>query len=59
MVKVGNKNILGHRLVDGWTRWAACAYSGVAIKTAKQRGLALNGFRNFDDVKANGDRDWH
>ena len=25
-----DKNILGHRLVDGWTRWVACAYSGVA-----------------------------
>jgi hypothetical protein len=24
---LGDKNILGHRLVDGWTRWVACAYS--------------------------------
>ena len=28
-------------------------------KTAKQREQAFNGFRNFDDAKANGDRDWH
>ena len=27
---LGDKNILGHRLVDGWTRWVACAYSGAA-----------------------------
>ena len=25
-----DKNILGHRLVDGWTRWVACAYSGAS-----------------------------
>jgi hypothetical protein len=25
-----DKNILGHRLVDGWTRWVACAYNGTA-----------------------------
>ena len=24
-------------------------------KTAKQKGQAFNGFRNFDDAKANGD----
>jgi hypothetical protein len=27
---IKDKNILGHRLLDGWTRWLACAYSGVA-----------------------------
>jgi hypothetical protein len=27
-----DKNILGHRLVDGWTRWVACAYNEVAEK---------------------------
>ena len=49
---LGDKNILGHRLVDGWTRWVACAYSGERAdkpKTAKHRGQAFNGFRNFDD----------
>ena len=55
---LGDKNILGHWLVDGWTLWVACAYSGERTdkpKTAKQRGQAFNGFRNFDDAKANGD----
>ena len=59
---LGAKNILGHLLVDGWTLWVACAYSGKRTdkpKTAKQRGQAFNGFRNFDDAKANGDRGWH
>ena len=28
-------------------------------KITKQREQAFNGFRNFDDAKANGDRDWH
>jgi hypothetical protein len=38
MVKEGDKNILGHRLVDGWTRWVACAYNRYRLdrpKTAK------------------------
>ena len=26
--RIRDKNILGHRLVDGWTRWVACAYIG-------------------------------
>ena len=59
---LGDKNILGHLLVDGWTLWVACAYIGKRTdkpNTAKQRGQAFNGFRNFDDAKANGDRDWH
>jgi hypothetical protein len=25
-----DENILGHGLVDGWTRWVACAYNEVA-----------------------------
>ena len=29
------------------------------LKTAKHRGQAVDGFRNFDDGKANGKRDWH
>jgi hypothetical protein len=29
------------------------------LKTAKHRGQAVDGFRNFDDAKANGERDWH
>ncbi len=28
-------------------------------KTAKHRRQEFDGFRNFDDAKANGDRDWH
>ena len=62
VIALADKNILGHRLVDGWTRWVACAYSGAAkdkLKTAKHRGQAVDGFRNFDDAKANGERDWH
>ena len=30
VIALVDKNILGHRLVDGWTRWVACAYSGAA-----------------------------
>jgi hypothetical protein len=30
IITIKGKNILGHRLVDGWTRWVACAYSGAA-----------------------------
>ena len=30
VIALADKNILGHRLVDGWTRWVACAYSGAA-----------------------------
>ena len=59
---LADENILDHQRVDGWTRWVACAYSEKRTdkpKTAKQRGQAFNGFRNFDDAKANGDRDWH
>ena len=59
---LGDENILGHRLVDGWTRWVACAYSGSANRQTqnhKAKRGAFNGFRNFDDAKANGDRDWH
>ena len=62
VIALADKNILGHRLVDGWTRWVACAYSGQSkdkLKTAKHRGQAVDGFRNFDDAKANGERDWH
>ena len=29
------------------------------LKTAKHRGQAVDGFLNFDDAKANGERDWH
>jgi len=29
-IALRDKNILGHKLVDGWTRWVACAYSVVA-----------------------------
>ena len=29
------------------------------LKTAKLRGQAVDGFRNFDDAKVNGERDWH
>ena len=28
VIALADKNILGHRLVDGWTRWVACAYIG-------------------------------
>jgi hypothetical protein len=28
-------------------------------RTAKHRGQGFDGFRNFDDAKANGERDWH
>ena len=28
-------------------------------ETAKHRGQAFDGFRNSDDAKANGERDWH
>ena len=34
---LGDKNILGHRLVDGWTRWVACAYNGVATRQTQNR----------------------
>ena len=30
VIALGDKNILDHQRVDGWTRWVACAYSGVA-----------------------------
>ena len=61
VIALRDKNILGHRLVDGWTRWVACAYSGLTKKpkTAKHRGQAFDGFFNSDDAKANGERDWH
>ena len=61
VIALRDKNILGHGLVDGWTRWVACAYSGLTKKqkTAKHRGQAFDGFLNFDDAKANGERDWH
>ena len=62
VVALADKNILGHRQVDGWTRWVACAYNRQRkdkFKTAKHRGRAVDGFRNFDDAKANGERDWH
>ncbi len=29
------------------------------LKTAKHRGQAFGGFCNFDDAKANRERDWH
>ena len=28
LIALVDENILGHQLVDGWTRWVACAYSG-------------------------------
>jgi hypothetical protein len=28
LIALVGENILGHQLVDGWTRWVACAYSG-------------------------------
>jgi len=62
VIALRDENILGHGLVDGWTRWVACAYSGKRkdkLKTVKHRGQAFDGFRNFDDAKANGERDWH
>ena len=27
---LADENILDHQRVDGWTRWVACAYSGVS-----------------------------
>ena len=30
LIALVGENILGHQLVDGWTRWVACAYSGAA-----------------------------
>ena len=30
VIALVDKNILNHQRVDGWTRWVACAYSGVA-----------------------------
>jgi len=27
VIALKDENILVHRLVDGWTRWVACAYS--------------------------------
>ena len=62
VIALRNENILGHRLVDGWTRWVACAYSEAVkskLKAAKHRGHAFDGLRNFDDAKGNGERDWH
>ena len=32
VIALADKNILGHRLVDGWTRWVACAYSEAVKK---------------------------
>ena len=29
VIALADKNILDHQQVDGWTRWVACAYSGV------------------------------
>ena len=29
------------------------------LKTANHRRQEVDGFRNFDDAKANGERDWH
>ena len=29
VIALGDKNILDHQRVDGWTRWVACAYSEV------------------------------
>ena len=29
------------------------------LKTAKRKGQAFDGLRNFDDATANGLRDWH
>ena len=63
VIALRDKNILGHRQVDGWTRWVGFAYNGAAKnnkpKTTKHKGQAVDGFRNFDDAKANGERDWH
>ena len=55
------KKILGRHPVDGWTRWVACAYIRVLKhkpETATHRRPVFNGSRNFDDVKANSERDW-
>jgi len=40
---LGDKNILGHRLVDGWTRWVACVYSGKANRQTKNRNAKRAG----------------
>jgi len=32
VIALGDKNILDHQRVDGWTCWVACAYSGVTNK---------------------------
>ena len=29
VIALAGKNILDHQRVDGWTRWVACAYSGI------------------------------
>ena len=36
-IALADKNILGHGLVDGWTRWVACAYSGAAKRQTQNR----------------------
>jgi len=30
VIALRDENILDHGLVDGWTRWVACAYNGAA-----------------------------
>ena len=61
--RLRDENILGHGLVDGWTRWVACAYSGAGEKTnSKQQ--SIEGRRSMDFVtlmtlKLTGERDWH
>ena len=37
VIALVDKNILGHRLVDGWTRWVACAYSEVVSRQTQNR----------------------
>ena len=32
VIALGDKNILDHQRVDGWTCWVACAYSGTATR---------------------------
>ena len=46
VIALRDKNILGHRLVDGWTRWVACAYSGLAKTNPKQQ--SIEGKRSMD-----------
>ena len=37
VIALADKNILGLRLVDGWTRSVACAYNGAAKRETQNR----------------------